>query len=764
MAKKRTRRVKRSTRKRSTARKKNSRRKTSTMKFEVKQSVMREIWAVVYFSLAAVTFLSIRGAFGIVGDLLMDVLNPMLGWGIFILPPTFLLVSFMLFFARKINFGLAKIVGITLMITSVLSIIHLAVPLEQLHEVARQGEYGGYVGFVTNFFMRTWLSIGNVGASVVFITLGIISILLTFEVSLAEIARFFKPELKKITSSSPKNKKEKEEIKEDEISAENMKVASDDVLKAIYGTKETNIRIKRARPLNESSSQNEETAQSEQDPSKKPNEAMNQTIEDEMSENAKEKKQDEEPDYADWEFPSLDLLEGEISEIESDDDLLKQNAEKIRSKLEQFGINVMMHDIHVGPTVIQYTLKPDEGVKLSKITSLKNDLALALAAPGVRIEAPISGKSLVGIEVPNQHRAIVHLREILESVEFKKGDSQLKFPLGRDVSGRPIIADLKNMPHLLIAGATGSGKSVGMNTFLISLLYQNSPLDLKLILIDPKKVELRDYNSIPHLLTPVINDPEKASIALRWCVAEMNRRYQTCADKGKRNITDYNADKSIEEKMSTIVVVIDELSDLMMSAGKEVEASICRIAQMARAVGMHLVIATQRPSVDVITGLIKANIPSRIAFAVSSSIDSRTVLDATGAEDLLGKGDMLYLPSGKTKPVRVQGIYTSSKEIEKVTNRVKLTAAPDFNDDVISTRVAGKKLNGIPDSSADSAVDNLYEDALKVIKDNRKASASLLQRRLKVGYARAARILDSLEEHGVVGPSNGSKPRKILID
>ncbi|MBD3156232.1 cell division protein FtsK [Candidatus Peregrinibacteria bacterium] len=771
MAKKRTRRVKRSTRKRSAARKKTSRRKkSSTMKFEVKQSVLREIWAVVYFGLAAVTFLSIRGAFGIIGDLLMDVLNPMLGWGIFILPPTFLLVSFMLFFARKINFGLAKIVGITLMITSVLSIIHLAVPLEQLHEVARQGEYGGYVGFVTNFFMRTWLNIGNVGASVVFITMGIVSILLTFEVSLAEIARFFKPELKKVSSSSSrKRKKEKEDDTEDEISAENMEVASDDVLKAIYGTKDTNIRIKRARPLNEKASQTDDADQSSQAEKDTDNQTTqkstnNKAIEDEMSENAKEKKQDDDPDYADWEFPSLDLLDGDISEIESDDDILKENAEKIRSKLEQFGINVTMHDIHVGPTVIQYTLKPDEGVKLSKITSLKNDLALALAAPGVRIEAPIPGKSLVGIEVPNQHRAIVHLREILESGEFKKGDSQLKFPLGRDVSGRPIIADLKNMPHLLIAGATGSGKSVGMNTFLISLLYQNSPLDLKLILVDPKKVELRDYNSIPHLLTPVINDPEKASIALRWCVAEMNRRYQTCADKGKRNITDYNADTSIEEKMSTIVVVIDELSDLMMSAGKEVEASICRIAQMARAVGMHLVIATQRPSVDVITGLIKANIPSRIAFAVSSSIDSRTVLDATGAEDLLGKGDMLYLPSGKTKPIRVQGIYTSSKEIENVTNRVKLTAAPDFNDEVVSTRVAGKQLNGIPASSADSAVDSLYEDALKVIKDNRKASASLLQRRLKVGYARAARILDSLEEHGVVGPSNGSKPRKILID
>lgn len=763
MAKRRTRKVKRTTRKSANARKSTAKRKTTTMKFEVKQSVLREIWAVVYFALAAVIFLSIRGAFGIVGDLLMEVLNPMLGWGIFIIPPTFLVVSFMLFFARTINFGLAKIVGITLMITSVLSIIHLAVPIEQLHEVARAGEYGGYVGFVTNFFMRTWLNIGNVGASVIFIAMGIISILLTFEISLAEIAKLFKPEIKKVATKADKKEREVKKENNAPISAENMQVASDEVLKAIYGTKDTNIRIKRARMSGETA----ESEVSNESASEKPGkvEMKKHSLEDEMSENAKEKKEvTEEQDYSEWEFPSLDLLDGDISEIESDDNLLTQNAEKIRSKLEQFGINVTMHDVHVGPTVVQYTLKPDANVKLSKITSLKNDIALALAAPSIRIEAPIPGKSLVGIEVPNQHRAMVHLREILESPEFKEGDSLLKFPLGRDVSGKPIIADLKSMPHLLIAGATGSGKSVGMNTFLVSLLYQNSPLDLKLILVDPKKVELRDYNSIPHLLTPVINDPEKAAIALRWCVAEMNRRYQECADKGKRNITDYNADPAIEERMSTIVVVIDELADLMMSAGKEVEASICRIAQMARAVGMHLVIATQRPSVDVITGLIKANIPSRIAFAVSSSIDSRTVLDATGAEDLLGKGDMLYLPSGKSKPTRVQGIFTSSKEIEKVTSRVKLTGAPDFNDDVISTRVAGQKLNGIPDSSAGNAEDSLYEDAINVIKENRKASASLLQRRLKVGYARAARLLDILEENGVVGPSNGAKPREILID
>ncbi len=755
MSKKRERKVKKTSRGRMNATKSTVKRSSSSMRFEVKQSIVREIWAVVYFALAAITFLSIKGAFGIIGDLLIEVLNPALGWGIFVLPPTFLLVAFMLFFARTINFGITKIVGISLMITSVLSIIHLAVPLDRLHEVARMGEYGGYVGFVTNFFMRTWLNVGNVGAAVIFVAVGMISILLTFEVSFAEIAKLFKPEIRKVEPRKDRNEREvyDEEEEDEEISSENIQVASDDVLKAIYGTKETNIRINRP-TFGSEAAEAVESVESED------------SYEDDESEIKMEKHslEGEENDYSEWEFPSLDLLDSEVSQIESDDDVLTKNAEIVRSKLEQFGINVTMHDIHVGPTVIQYTLKPDEGVKLSKITSLKNDLALALAAPSIRIEAPIPGKSLVGIEVANQHRSTVHLREILESPEFKEGDSNLKFPLGRDVAGKPIIADLQQMPHLLIAGATGSGKSVGMNTFLVSLLYQNSPVDLKLILIDPKKVELRDYNSIPHLLTPVINDPEKAALALRWCVAEMNRRYQQCADKGKRNITDYNADPAIEEKMSTIVVIIDELADLMMSSGKEVEASICRIAQMARAVGMHLVVATQRPSVDVITGLIKANIPARIAFAVSSSIDSRTILDGIGAEDLLGKGDMLYLASGKAKPTRVQGIYTSSKEIERVTSRVKLTSAPEFNDEVISTRVAGQKLNGIPDSSIISDEDDLYEEAMNIIRENRKASASLLQRRLKVGYARAARLLDILEENGVIGPSNGAKPREILID
>jgi S-DNA-T family DNA segregation ATPase FtsK/SpoIIIE len=424
-----------------------------------------------------------------------------------------------------------------------------------------------------------------------------------------------------------------------------------------------------------------------------------------------------------------------------------------------------MSDVNVGPTVIQYTLKPHEGVKLSKITTLKNDLALTLAARAIRIEAPIPGKSLVGIEIPNEQRTIVRLREILESDEYMEPKSNLKLPLGRTVSGKPMVIDLAAMPHMLVAGATGSGKSVGMNSFLLSLLYQNSPQDLKMIMIDPKRVELNTYNGIPHLLTPVITDLEKAAIALKWAAAEMNRRYIELADTKHRNITDYNADPAMEEKMPKIVIVVDELADLMMVAGKEVEASICRIAQMARAVGMHLLIATQRPSVDVITGLIKANIPARLAYAVTSGIDSRTILDAIGAEDLLGQGDMLFINGQMSKPVRIQGIYVSSKEIEKVTNRVKLTLEPEYNDTITSPEVAKQNVQGLPNvrGGVTAGADPMYDKALAVVMESRKASASLLQRRLEIGYARAARILDEMEAGGVIGPVRGAKPREIYI-
>jgi len=732
----------RTARRKTTARRRAPRRKSISIK--VKPALAREIWAVSFLVLGIATILSIQGAFGVVGDLWMNMLSPILGWGIYVIPGIFILISLMLFLSKRMEFGASRVLGVFLMIGSILSVLHLSVPIEEIHNYAASGEYGGYVGFVSNFLLLEVLKIGRIGAAVIFIATFLVSLILLFELSLKDIMAHVVPEVKieKVSERAAKRsvKKEKVEKVEGEVPGQpeilihksqlgNKKGKATDV---IYGD----------------------------DDVKKPK-SQSREVTDELDESVRENEAG--LDDVKWEFPSLDLLKVGDSNVTVEEDVLMESADRIKKKLGQFGIDVVMHEVNVGPTVIQYTLKPHEGVKLSKITSLKNDITLALAAERIRIEAPIPGKSLVGIEVPNEHRAIVYLREILESGEFGDSKSKLTLPLGRDVTGKPVIANLETMPHLLIAGATGSGKSVCMNTFLTALLYQNSPKDLKFIMIDPKRVELSSYNNIPHLLSPVITDPEKAAISLRWVVAEMTRRYGELNDKKVRNIYEYNDIDGIS-KMPKIIVVIDELADLMMASGKEVEASICRIAQMARAVGIHLIIATQRPSVDVITGLIKANIPSRIAFAVSSSIDSRTILDGIGAEDLVGRGDMLYLPTGKNKPVRVQGIYVSTDEIERVTNRVKLTVEPDYDESITSNVTAQQKLSGVPNSKMGANEDSLYDTAFDLVKETRKASASLFQRRLKVGYARAARLVDILEDNGVVGPSDGAKPRKILID
>ncbi len=456
-----------------------------------------------------------------------------------------------------------------------------------------------------------------------------------------------------------------------------------------------------------------------------------------------------------WKLPSVDLLEDTVTKADSGN--VKQNAAVIQETLGKFNIDVAMRDVNVGPTVTQYTLKPSDGVKLSKITNLDRDLALALAAHPIRIEAPIPGKSLVGVEIPNKKTATVRLKNILTSETFKNRRSQLSSVLGLDVSGHPQIADITRMPHLLIAGSTGSGKSVCINSLLLSLLYQNSPNQLKLILVDPKRVELSLYNDLPHLLAPVIVEPEKTVSALKWAIIEMERRYQLLQGAGKRNIADYNAIKG-KEGMPYIVIMIDELADIMAVASKEVEGLICRLAQMARAVGIHLVLATQRPSVDVITGLIKANITTRIAFSVASLVDSRTILDQAGAEKLLGNGDMLFVSAEFSKPKRIQGTFISEKEVKAVTDFVKSEASPEYNKEVLEQKVGGTKGGDfdVPD-------DDLFLDAVDCVIRSNKASSSLLQRRLRIGYARAARLLDLLEEKGVVGPPDGSRPRDVLI-
>lgn len=450
---------------------------------------------------------------------------------------------------------------------------------------------------------------------------------------------------------------------------------------------------------------------------------------------------------------SLDLLSNKSLQPTSGD--IKSNRLMIQKTLEQFGIPVEMGEINVGPTVTQYTFKPAEGIKLSSITALQNDLALALAAHPIRIEAPIPGKALVGLEVPNQRVALVTLRQLLESDEFKARKSNMMIALGKDVGGRTRSANLASMPHLLIAGSTGSGKTVCINTIIMSLLFQNGPEELRFVMIDPKRVELPCYNDIPHLLTPVITDVKKTINALKWTIGEMERRFDILSKAAKRDIGSYNAITS--EKMPYIVIVIDELADIMVTSGPEAENLIIRLAQMARAVGIHLILATQRPSVDVITGLIKANITSRIAFAVASQMDSRTILDTSGAEKLMGRGDMLYISSDLSKPVRLQGAYVSDEEIERVVSVIKEQGEPSYQ-----TGVTERNANGSYGGSDDDD-DDLLGEATELIMQAHKASASYLQRRLRIGYARAARILDLLEARGIIGPADGAKPREILV-
>lgn len=437
------------------------------------------------------------------------------------------------------------------------------------------------------------------------------------------------------------------------------------------------------------------------------------------------------------------------------------NAAKLVQTLKSFGVSAKVSEVFCGPAVTRYEIQPAAGVKVSRIVSLTDDLALALAAKDIRIEAPIPGKSAIGIEVPNSEVAVVSLREVLESPQYQDASAKLTVALGRDISGEPIVADLTKMPHLLVAGATGSGKSVCINGLIMSILFKAKPDEVKLMMVDPKMVELNVYNGIPHLLAPVVTDPRRASVALKKVVAEMERRYTLFAKTGSRNIEMYNqqmAQNASVLKTSPlpyIVVIVDELADLMMVAPGEVEDAICRLAQMARAAGIHLIIATQRPSVDVITGVIKANIPSRIAFGVSSMADSRTILDMGGAEKLLGRGDMLYLPMGASKPTRVQGAFVSDKEVEEVVRFVKEQQEVTYNEEMIPEEVQ--------EEAQPVADDELYDQAVQIVLEAQTASASLLQRRLRIGYTRAARLIDMMEAQGVVGPYEGSKPREVRL-
>lgn len=482
-----------------------------------------------------------------------------------------------------------------------------------------------------------------------------------------------------------------------------------------------------------------------------------------------ETKQHAQTKNANYQKPPINLL-APIKSVDQSQDksLIQKNTEVLESTFKSFGVHVIVKKAVLGPTVTRYEVQPAVGVKVSKIVNLADDLALALAAKDIRIEAPIPGKPLIGIEVPNRTTSAVSFKDVMLHQDSKAKDISLDVPLGKDVEGKVISADLRKMPHLLIAGSTGSGKSVAINTIITSILMKSYPEDVKLVLIDPKMVELSVYNGIPHLLIPVVTDAKLATNALRKTVKEMERRYQLFAAGGVRNITEYNqkvaennADKtnSVMEKLPYIVVIVDELSDLMMVAGHDVEDAIVRLAQMARAAGIHMILATQRPSVDVITGLIKANVPSRISFAVSSGVDSRTILDQVGAEKLLGRGDMLFLPIGAAKPERVQGAFISVNEVEKIVSWVKEQQEAVYNEDMIPSKNDSESQT----DGEDEPEDEFYDQAVALVRKQQSASVSMLQRRFRIGYNRAARIVDAMEAKGIVGPSEGSKPRQVLI-
>jgi S-DNA-T family DNA segregation ATPase FtsK/SpoIIIE len=483
-----------------------------------------------------------------------------------------------------------------------------------------------------------------------------------------------------------------------------------------------------------------------------------------------------------WKAPDVEMLEKKQNPADAGD--VQQNAQIIKDTLSEFNIEVEMEGANVGPKVTQYTLRPPSGVKLTRITQLETNIALNLAAQTLRIEAPIPGQKAVGIEVPNRRAADVRLYGILTSKQWKSSHEPLGFAGGKDISGEAVVGELNKMPHLLVAGQTGSGKSVMINTLLTSLLFRNSPSELKLILVDPKQVEMAPYEDIPHLLTPIITEPEKTVSALKWAVNEMERRYKQMAALKIRNIKDYNAkvksgghkiavadeDGNMQQHedgaMPYIVIVIDEMADLMMVAKRDVEALIVRIAQKARAVGIHLVLATQRPSVDVITGLIKANVPARIAFTVASQIDSMTILDQAGAEKLLGQGDMLLKTVTMPKPKRIQGAWVTDEEVAKITDHLRMQSAPQYNDEIISQPVQLNGKGGVImdfDSAGGNSDDDMYNDAVRAVIEGRKASTSYLQRRLRIGYSRAARIMEEMEEQGIIGPADGSRPREVLV-
>ena len=708
-------------------------------------TLSRGIIFIVLVVSAFIISLSFFGKAGPVGIMLNEYVLSFL-FGVIRYTVPFIILSLAWFIIRDAEYDYrpTHILGTVLFFISLCSLLHLSYEPSLMWGAAINGQGGGVFGMFA-WILKTYL--GTIAAGGILVALGLVSIFLLYNTAITHFVMIHRALLagfgmagnglialcRKLFVREPKtgvNFKVKGDYSKDE--------EEDDESPAFA-----------KKHLAETEDEEEESEDEEV----------------EEDEETDEEAEDDKPPQGDvWSkkvviknLPPMELLSDKRGKPTSGD--VDGNAEIIKSTFEQFGIEVDMGEIRVGPTVTQYTMKPAAGVKLTRITGLSNDLALALAAHPIRIEAPIPGKALVGVEVPNQKTAMVSIKELIEDKEYRQRPHNMMLVLGKDVAGKVWLGEMTKMPHLLIAGATGSGKTVCVNTIIMGLLYQNTAETLRFIMVDPKRVELTLYNGIPHLLTPVITNTQKTVNALKWTIGEMERRFEVLAGAGCRDINSYNQ-KHPDSKLPYIVFVIDELADLMATAASEVEAGIIRIAQMARAVGIHLMVATQRPSVDVITGLMKANIPGRIAFSVASAIDSRTILDATGAEKLLGRGDMLFSSSDMSKPMRIQGAYISEEEMKRIVEYLKGDEEPEYDESIVGVPAHGGTNNMFGGPSDDR--DPLFEEAKKFIIQAGKASASLLQRRLKVGYARAARLLDELEEAGIVGPSDGAKPREIL--
>ena len=771
-----------------------TKKKKSKKNVSIIDKYLKEIYGVIWIGISIILMFSLYTNWaGYLSVISKDIFVNLLGVGAFTLPIYMIYVIIKLNFLKEKKILNAKFVGVTIVVITTMLLIQL-LDMKSIDTnnfmnaisniINSQNEItGGIIGFIIVF--PIYKLVGSIGLYIIFIIAYFIASVLIFDYSINDLKKLFKLLINNKTNvRNSISKKGGSDSKKIKIKVNNEESEKEEFLKNI----ESKIKIldfmkntpKSSIELEEKSEIKINTDSRENADIKVQHHKLDDKFKTQKikkiegnspirgNEDVRSKTQEiQSKTYQNKKYvrPNADLLNinTNLKLDKNEKKELLENADKLEKTLLSFGVEAKILEVTKGPSVTRFELQPKAGIKVSKIVNLSDDIALGLAAKGVRIEAPIPGKSAIGIEVPNKEQTPVFFREILESNEFKNNNYKVACALGKDITGKCIVTDISKMPHVLIAGATGSGKSVCINTLIVSILYKYSPEDVKLLMVDPKVVELSVYNGIPHLLIPVVTDPKKAAAALNWAVNEMTRRYKLFADNGVRNVDSYNElvkKGVVEEKLPYIVIIIDELADLMMACPRDVEDYICRLAQMARAAGMHLVIATQRPSVDVITGLIKANVPSRISFAVSSQVDSRTILDSTGAEKLLGKGDMLFYPVGESKPKRVQGAFISEEEVENVVSFIK-----DIKSDSKCESEILEYINSASDTSIKSNedCDELLDEAIKIVVETGQVSTSYLQRRLRIGFNRAARIVEELEKNRIISARDGNKPRQVLM-